>query len=288
VRVHLDSRAAASAREVGALAYTVGRDVVFAQGQFAPRSAQGRRLLAHELTHTVQQGAAGNPATSDAGQTVLQRDTKSPPAPPPKAPPPKAPPPKAPAAKAAGCPTDIKVASADPLNDTDFGKNGWLTGWGIIARMEVSDPDGKTWDGTEVHENLKQTKNTCGARAKDACSNKSGGGGSGGSTFKVGAAVKVLNLATVPGVKNSLQDAHIIATKEASILHALNKPTCEVQCQQSYECGGKQIGPEFLITYTMKKDTVAGYYDVTRVTAKKEAITKTAAPPATPSGGANP
>jgi hypothetical protein len=172
------------------------------------------------------------------------------------------------------------------MNDTDFGKNGWLTGWGIIARMEVSDPDGKTWDGTEVHEIVKQIKNTCGARANGGCSNKSGEGGSGGSTFKVGSAVKVLNLATVPGVKNSLQDAHIIATKEASILHALNKPTCEVQCQQSYECGGNQIGPEFLITYTMKKDTIAGYYDVTRVTAKKEAVTKAAAPPATPSGGA--
>jgi hypothetical protein len=58
VRVHADSRAAESAGAVGALAYTVGRDVVFGAGRYAPGSADGRRLLAHELTHVVQQGAA--------------------------------------------------------------------------------------------------------------------------------------------------------------------------------------------------------------------------------------
>jgi hypothetical protein len=58
VRVHTDSRAAESARALGALAYTVGRDVVFGAGQFSPLSAEGRRLLAHELTHVVQQTAS--------------------------------------------------------------------------------------------------------------------------------------------------------------------------------------------------------------------------------------
>jgi hypothetical protein len=55
VRLHADSRAADSARSVGALAYTVGNDIVFGHGQYSPQSAQGRRLLAHELTHTIQQ-----------------------------------------------------------------------------------------------------------------------------------------------------------------------------------------------------------------------------------------
>jgi Domain of unknown function (DUF4157)/DNA/RNA non-specific endonuclease len=57
VRVHTDARAAASARAMGARAYTVGSDVVFAAGRYAPQSAEGRRLLAHELTHVVQQTA---------------------------------------------------------------------------------------------------------------------------------------------------------------------------------------------------------------------------------------
>ena len=56
VRVHSDAKAAESARAVNALAYTVGRDVVFGAGQYAPGTAAGRRLVAHELTHVVQQG----------------------------------------------------------------------------------------------------------------------------------------------------------------------------------------------------------------------------------------
>lgn len=57
VRVHADAAAATAARSVQAQAYTVGSDVVFGSGQYAPATAQGRRLIAHELTHVVQQGA---------------------------------------------------------------------------------------------------------------------------------------------------------------------------------------------------------------------------------------
>jgi hypothetical protein len=63
VRVHTDARAAASARRVGALAYTVGHHLVFDRGQFDPLGATGRQLLAHELTHVVQQGASGDSPT---------------------------------------------------------------------------------------------------------------------------------------------------------------------------------------------------------------------------------
>jgi hypothetical protein len=55
VRVHSDATAALSARAVGAHAYTVGHHVVFDAGRYAPSTADGRRLLAHELTHTIQQ-----------------------------------------------------------------------------------------------------------------------------------------------------------------------------------------------------------------------------------------
>ena len=58
VRVHTDHRAAETAGEVGARAFTVGRDVVFGAGQYQPGSSEGKRLLAHELTHTIQQGAS--------------------------------------------------------------------------------------------------------------------------------------------------------------------------------------------------------------------------------------
>jgi hypothetical protein len=59
VRVHHDRQAAESARSVNALAYTVGRDIVFGEGRYSPQTEDGQRLLAHELAHTVQQGAIG-------------------------------------------------------------------------------------------------------------------------------------------------------------------------------------------------------------------------------------
>ena len=67
VRVHDDARAAATAASIDAAAFTVGEDLVFAPGRYDPSSDEGRRLLAHELAHVVQQGeAAGRPATSRA------------------------------------------------------------------------------------------------------------------------------------------------------------------------------------------------------------------------------
>lgn len=60
VRVHTDGRAAESARAVGAMGYTVGRDIVFEVGQYAPGTEAGRRLLAHELAHVVQQRQGGH------------------------------------------------------------------------------------------------------------------------------------------------------------------------------------------------------------------------------------
>ncbi|WP_223532442.1 DUF4157 domain-containing protein [Pseudomonas sp. GL-RE-20] len=55
VRIHDDSAAGASARDVDAHAFTVGQDIVFGDGQYQPQSESGRHLLAHELAHTVQQ-----------------------------------------------------------------------------------------------------------------------------------------------------------------------------------------------------------------------------------------
>ncbi|MFT3718295.1 DUF4157 domain-containing protein [Pseudorhodoferax sp.] len=58
VRVHRDAAAARSAQDVAALAYTVGPHIVFGAGRYAPHGGAGRRLLAHELAHVVQQSAA--------------------------------------------------------------------------------------------------------------------------------------------------------------------------------------------------------------------------------------
>jgi hypothetical protein len=58
VRAHTGPAAEQSANDVNALAYTVGNSIVFGKGQYAPSRSEGQRLLAHELTHVVQQSAA--------------------------------------------------------------------------------------------------------------------------------------------------------------------------------------------------------------------------------------
>ena len=70
VRIHTDARAAQSAAAVQADAYTAGRDVVFGEGRYAPQNGEGRRLLAHELAHVVQQSRGGTapPLDPEASQ----------------------------------------------------------------------------------------------------------------------------------------------------------------------------------------------------------------------------
>lgn len=71
VRVHTDGEAAAATHAIGARAFTHGRDIAFAPGEYDPGGADGRRLLAHELTHVVQQSARVAPS--------VQRDLATPP-----------------------------------------------------------------------------------------------------------------------------------------------------------------------------------------------------------------
>lgn len=78
VRVHTDSRAAESAQAVNALAYTVGRQIVFSAGRYQPGAASGKRLLAHELTHVMQQsGTSGLAASLPVGRTDSHHESEA-------------------------------------------------------------------------------------------------------------------------------------------------------------------------------------------------------------------
>lgn len=77
VRVHTDTRAAHLARSINARAFTLGRDVVFGTGEYSPHTFAGKKLLAHELTHVVQQGGAGStpaPQRQQQDKFVTQKD----------------------------------------------------------------------------------------------------------------------------------------------------------------------------------------------------------------------
>jgi hypothetical protein len=74
VRIHTGGRAAEAAQSVQAQAYTVGQDIFFAAGKYNPHSSEGRRLLAHELSHTVQQSGRGSAKGLSPAALSVQRD----------------------------------------------------------------------------------------------------------------------------------------------------------------------------------------------------------------------
>ncbi len=105
VRIHLDSTAARSATELGAFAYTVGPEIVFAPGAYEPATESGQRLIAQEFTHVLQQQSA----------PTVRRE------PDPAAPTPQTPAPQAPGAADAGAgPADGRAGTAPAAADPDY------------------------------------------------------------------------------------------------------------------------------------------------------------------------
>ena len=82
VRLHTDARSAQSATAMNARAYTVGRHIVFAHGQYSPGSESGRSLLAHELTHTAQQAGSVPMIQRQEFPSAASSDSKTVPRPP--------------------------------------------------------------------------------------------------------------------------------------------------------------------------------------------------------------
>jgi Domain of unknown function (DUF4157) len=78
VRIHTGDDAARSARDVNANAYTVGNNIVFGAGRFAPGTNTGKRLIAHELTHVVQQSSSNQINDAGYGLSYLRGQSKSP------------------------------------------------------------------------------------------------------------------------------------------------------------------------------------------------------------------
>lgn len=73
VRVHADRGASNAARAARARAYTVGRDIVFGSGEYAPATAEGKQLLAHELVHVLQQAPHSTQGTPRSAARGIER-----------------------------------------------------------------------------------------------------------------------------------------------------------------------------------------------------------------------
>jgi Domain of unknown function (DUF4157) len=267
VRVHTDERAAQSARSVNALAYTVGRDVVFGAGQYAPSTTAGKRLLAHELTHVVQQGrqsvTLSQSLTTGPVDSPLEREADR-------------------AANAVGqdmvsqatenisgtithttqpmiqrrvdafgkeCPDTVGLQEKKPI--PQFNKKmfdaGYRTYFGLLTNMKVGP---KASYESCITEKLMVVENTCGDKGNMAdykpCGEKK-------YCMKVGETCggDPLQTVTLPCSNTTFVDLHDVP-KKVSLLEGTDKTECHVKCLQRYGCGGEEIG-RFYITRNFKK-----------------------------------
>ncbi len=80
VQIHADSSAEQMSKAIGAKAFTHGKDIYFNSGYFSPNSQSGKHLLAHELTHVVQQSGGKSGTETQAGKSTLHRELERDPA----------------------------------------------------------------------------------------------------------------------------------------------------------------------------------------------------------------
>lgn len=163
--------------------------------------------------------------------------------------------------KKAKCPSKTVVEKTIDMTPDGI-KKGYRTGYGVCAVMRV-EPDSTDWDGTQIVESLKQTKNSCPKEfnISPCIANR---------PFTVGAEGKSNVLGTLEAKHNRFYDFHTSRWNKGSLLHDRNPDnvdSCQVECEQSYSCGGVVIG-KHTVTRTFTKGK-SGSRDVTLVAVTK-------------------
>lgn len=219
VRIHTDSKAADTAQTIQAKAFTLGINIVFNTGQYSHDNQEGKKLLAHELTHVMQQ--------KRTIQSSIQRKEKGPRT----------------DAFDKECPDTVVIGSIKPIAEFNKAKfdSGIRTWLGINSFMKVGPKEKYESCITEV---LKIEENTCGNKGMLAeytpCTKKK-------YCLRVGGNEKY------PTDPNIFWDMHRTSRK-FNLLEGSGKKTCKVTCLQRYGCGGKEIG-RFYVTRTFKAAT---------------------------------
>ncbi|MBB6187827.1 hypothetical protein [Rhodanobacter sp. MP7CTX1] len=189
--------------------------------------------------------------------------------------------------KAAGTPPPALRPTGTHVDaTTDFTadalKAGFLSGMGIIARMQVL-PNSTAWDGKEVVESLSQTSSSC----PDTLTRP--GPCNGHSHFPIGAQMRGRGVRPVqPALSSHFYDVHTSQSESVSFLHDAtrnpkNLSSCQSVCRQDYAFDGVVIGSHS-ITRQFRKGTYGGH-DVTIVDVTKADIATTPPGSTTPAGG---
>lgn len=281
VRVHADAKAAESARAVNALGYTVGKEVVFGAEQYVPTTAKGRQLLAHELTHVVQQGGWSGDIERMQGQQILsssgdaaEREAD-----------------KTSASISAGeyikrshqripvqiqryippmerydpysrCPTSVKLGNVRQYNHSTISarnKETYRTYLSAIATMDVG--PGPDHRGHCMQEILIPISNSCPA-----------------ALTKTTAPCSAHDCIPIDK-PTSFVDGHV-SKSNRSVLEGTGINSCSVICEQRYFCDSL-AGPPATGVFQIRRDYQAGTYtkaDGTTVHITTGTVTKTEAP----------
>ena len=240
VRIHTGAAADTSARSIQARAYTLGRDIAFAKGEYTPSTPAGRRLLAHELTHTVQQGGPAHRPdheTSGLDDTIsrtgvqLQRQMLP-----------------------FQCPPCITTGRAHVINQPVTVQGQSATVAGIVVEMSVDAPTPyrvQDYAGVNIHENVTISSNNCSTPQQTQ---------SGTRAFIVGSRNRVPMVGTImPAKTNIFYDNHLIAFASAG------SATCSIVRDQTYTCAGVDISRHQITTsFTPGNPPTTTKRDVTR------------------------
>jgi hypothetical protein len=258
VRVHADSRAAVAARAVQARAFTSGRDIVFGANEYAPATGAGRRLLAHELTHVIQQRAADGDGVVDDSQideqaNAIAVDGDSPEI----------------SRTVGAAPTlqrqdqsvmpTIRVVTNHQLPLTAANVNaGLLSGNGGVSEMEVSNGvdnfNGQTVSEVFIGEGGDSIQ-------VGGCNNANGQGGQGGSTFTIGTGVSFSRLGinvNLPAKTNTFYDVHIKAFGTNVLPAGVNSQSSLCMQQYTFGLATLNAGQVFNRVHNITRTNVAG------------------------------
>ena len=265
VRVHADSQAAETAQALNARAFTLGQDIVFGAGQYQPSASEGRLLLAHELTHVMQQtsniqsssesitmNSLGNLAKRNAdvvatelwgdGQvkvpygntpTQLQRVA--------------IPSPRTPQSRLFGttapagspsCPTTVRIGQVAQFNHSNLSaanQQQFRTYLGAVSRMDVG--PGSDHSGHCMKEQLTTVLNTCpaavytrGGRTSQPCT-----GNRCLDINRYGSAGDSRTHTMLSDGPTSFIDLHRTFNRD-SLLEGTGVSSCSVVCEQIYKC----------------------------------------------------
>ncbi len=264
VRIHNDTQAAETAQAVHARAYTLGRDIVFGAGQYAPETITGKNLLAHELTHVVQQGGLVSSSknmnsSNDMGErdanhiapsiltssstSLIQREEEG------TSPPAGGKPPKSDKSSTTPCPTSVRIGQITQRNHSDLPDDRKSTTRTYLsARTHMDVGPGPNHLGhcmketvTVLHSNCPEAMFTKDKKQKHPCTGD-----------------KCLVIGDYNSGPSAFIDTHFTKAP-VSLLEGIPLKECSVTCEQTYSCDRKYPATgTFLITRNFKAETYTG------------------------------